>query len=194
MKTMLRYLGASVRVLLVMTVILGVAYPLTVWAVGQVAFHNKANGSMLEKDGSVVGSSLIGQMFEGPEWFHSRPSAADYDAMASGASNLAPSSDKLLAQVDKRRVKVSIENNVEPGDVPPDAVTASGSGLDPFISPEYARLQVSRVADTRGLDPAAVSTLVEEHTQGRTLGFLGEARVNVLELNLAVEQMSSSPG
>ena len=190
MNTLTRYLGAALRMLLVMTVILGVAYPLTVWAIGQVAFHDKANGSMLERDGSLVGSSLIGQTFEGPEWFQSRASAADYDAMASGASNLAPTSDKLLGQVEKRRATVAAENAVDPGDVPPDALTASGSGLDPYISPAYAQLQVERVADARGLDSASISALVEENTQGRTLGFLGEARVNVLELNLALEQMS----
>ena len=190
MTTMARYLVASLRMLLVMTIIIGIAYPLTVWAIGQVAFHDKANGSMLEKDGSVVGSSLIGQAFDGPEWFQGRPSADDYDAMASGASNLAPTSDKLLSQVEKRRATVSTDNTVDPGDVPPDAVTASGSGLDPHISPEYAQLQVARVADARGLDPTDLSRLVQQHTQGRTLGFLGEPRVNVLELNLALEQMS----
>ena len=115
MNTLTRYLGAALRMLLVMTVILGVAYPLAVWAIGQVAFHDKANGSMLERDGSLVGSSLIGQTFEGPDSFQSRASAAHYDAMASGASNLAPTSDKLLAQVEKRRATVAAENTVDPG-------------------------------------------------------------------------------
>jgi K+-transporting ATPase ATPase C chain len=190
MKTSVRYLGASLRLLLVMTVILGVAYPLTVWGIGQLAFNDSANGSMVELNGSPVGSSLIGQDFAGPEWFQGRPSAGDYDALASGASNLAATSGQLLSQVEQRRANASGDNSVEPSDVPPDALTASGSGLDPHISPQYAHLQVARVADARGMNPADVTALVDEYTQDRSLGFLGEPRVNVLELNLALEQLS----
>ncbi len=190
MKTSLRYVGASLRMLAVMTVIVGVAYPLTVWAIGQLAFNDSANGSMLEMDGSPVGSSLIGQDFVGAEWFQGRPSAGDYDALASGASNLAATSGQLLSQVEQRRANASGDNSVEPSEVPPDALTASGSGLDPHISPEYAHQQVARVADARDMDPADVTALVDEYTQGRVLGFLGEPRVNVLELNLALEQAS----
>ena len=190
MKTSLRYVGASLRMLAVMTVMVGVAYPLMVWAVGQLAFNDSANGSMLEVDGSPVGSSLIGQEFVGAEWFHGRPSAGDYDALASGASNLSATSGQLLSQVEQRRANASGDNSVEPSEVPPDALTASGSGLDPHISPAYAHQQVARVADARDMNPADVTALVDEYTQGRTLGFLGEPRVNVLELNLALEQAS----
>jgi K+-transporting ATPase ATPase C chain len=189
MTTVSRYLGASIRMLVVLTVVLGLAYPLAVWGIGQVAFRDGANGSLLERDGTVVGSSLIGQSFEGPEWFQARPSASGYDAMASGASNLAPTSDKLLAQVERRKAALFEDDGVGVGALPPDALTASGSGLDPHISPEYAQLQVDRVAQSRGLDRSAVANLVDEYTTGRTLGFLGEPRVNVVELNLALEQL-----
>ncbi len=189
----LRYFTVSVRTLLLMTIVLGVAYPLAVWGVGQVAFRSQANGSMVQQNGLAVGSSLIGQNFDGPEWFHSRPSAAGggYDAMSSGASNLGPTSPTLLRLVEKRRVQAAEENGVEPDRIPPEALTASGSGLDPHISPEYAALQVERVARVRGLDTDQVRTLVDQNTEGRVLGFLGEPRVNVLELNLALENLQN---
>jgi K+-transporting ATPase ATPase C chain len=176
-----------------MTLVLGVAYPLAVWGVGQVAFRAQANGSMVQYNGQPVGSSLIGQNFDGPEWFHPRPSAAGdgYDAMSSGASNLAPTSQKLLGLVESRRVQAAEENGIEPDLIPPEALTASGSGLDPHISPEYAALQAERVARARGLDTDQVRTLVDQNTQGRVLGFLGEPRVNVLELNLALENLQN---
>jgi len=185
-----RYFNAGARMLLVWTVVLGLAYPVAVWAIGQVAFNEQANGSMLELDGQEVGSSLIGQSFDGPEWFHGRPSTSDYDPLATGASNLAADSRQLLRQVEKRRAAVAAEDGVDPGDVPPDALTASGSAVDPHISSEYARLQVARVAAERGLEEAQVASLVDDHNQGRALGFLGAPRVNVLELNLALEQLS----
>lgn len=185
----LRLLLASFRTLVVLTVMLGVLYPAAVLVVGQVAFNKQANGSLIVSDGHTAGSSLIGQSFEGPEWFHPRPSAADYDPMASGASNLAPSSSQLLRQVEKRRAEASAANGVSAESVPPDALTASGSGLDPHISPEYALIQVARVADARTLTASDLEALVVEHTEGRPLGYLGDPRVNVLELNLALVEL-----
>lgn len=185
----LRLLLASFRTLVVLTVMLGVLYPAAVLVIGQVAFNKQANGSLIVSDGHTAGSSLIGQSFEGPEWFHPRPSAADYDPMASGASNLAPSSSQLLRQVEKRRAEASAANGVSAESVPPDALTASGSGLDPHISPESALMQVARVADARTLTASDVEALVAEHTEGRPLGYLGDPRVNVLELNLALVEL-----
>ncbi|KWX00347.1 hypothetical protein TH66_16125 [Carbonactinospora thermoautotrophica] len=181
---------AAVRALVVLTIVLGLLYPLLVTAIGQLAFRDQANGSRVSYQGRIVGSSLLGQGFTGPEWFHPRPSAADgYDASVSGGSNLGPANPELLRTVTERRAQVARENGVPESAVPADAVTASGSGLDPHISPEYAAIQVNRVARARGLDPARVAQLVRAHTQGRLLGFLGEPRVNVLELNLALEQL-----
>jgi K+-transporting ATPase ATPase C chain len=185
----LRYLLVALRSLLVLTVVLGLGYPLVVFGVGQLAFHDRANGSFLTVGGEKVGSRLFGQSFTGREWFLPRPSAAGdgYDAMSSSASNLGPNSPELLDLVEQRKVDAAQRDGVAPSDVPPDAVTASGSGLDPHISPAYAQQQVARVAEARGLDPATVQQLVDEHTDGRVLGFLGEPTVNVLELNLALQ-------
>lgn len=177
---------AALRLLVVMTVVLGVLYPASVWAVGQ-AFGGRPDGQLVRSGGQVVGSRLIGQDFTGKQWFHSRPSAVDWDGLGSAPSNLGPSSPDLLAEIAKRRAAVAKEEGVSPADVPPDALTTSGSGLDPYISPEYARLQVDRVARERGLEPAIVRRLVAGQEQGRRLGFLGEPTVNVLELNLAVQ-------
>ncbi|MDN4174954.1 potassium-transporting ATPase subunit KdpC [Nocardioides sp. SOB77] len=176
---------AALRMLLVLTLLLGVVYPVAVWAAGQ-AFGARAEGQPVEVDGAVVGSRLLGQQFEGDAWFHSRPSANDHDSLASAPSNLGPSSTDLLALIDERRATVAATEGVDEGDVPPDAVTASGSGLDPHISPAYAALQAPRVAEANGLELSVVADLVEEHTDGRSLGFLGEPGVNVLELNVAV--------
>jgi K+-transporting ATPase ATPase C chain len=184
--TMFRQALAGLRILLALTVVLGLAYPLLMTGVGQLVFPDQANGSLVRSGGRDVGSSLIGQEFRGAQWFHSRPSAASYDALASGGTNLGPSSPELLRSVQAARARIARENGVPPADVPPDAVTSSGSGLDPDISPAYADLQVERVARTNGLSEADVRRLVAEHTQGRVLGFLGEPRVNVLELNLAL--------
>ncbi len=183
---------AALRMLVVLTVVVGLAYPLLVTGLAQLAAGSRANGSLVKgPDGSVVGSSLIGQAFDGPEWFQPRPSAAGdgYDALASGASNYGPNSEDLLALVEERRAEVAAANGVDPSQVPPDALTASGSGLDPDISVEYADLQVARVAKARGLDDSEVQALVEENTAGRQLGFIGEPRVNVLMLNLALERL-----
>jgi K+-transporting ATPase ATPase C chain len=188
----LRQSWAGLKVLLAFTVVLGLAYPLVVTGISQVLFHGRANGSLIERDGDVVGSSLIGQTFEGAEWFHSRPSAAGdgYDPLATGGSNLGPESEELLALVEERRTAVAEEDVVEPADAPADALTASASGLDPHISPAYAHQQVDRVAEERNLDADEVRRLVDDHVRGRDLGFLGGERVNVLELNLALDELS----
>jgi K+-transporting ATPase ATPase C chain len=194
-----RSTGVAIRLTLLSTVVLGIAYPLAVFGVGQAAFHDQANGSMVtSSDGTVVGSSLIGQSFDGSggasaKWFQSRPSAAGekgYDANASSGSNLGPNNPDLLQAVRERREAVAKADGVPVSSVPADAVTASGSGLDPDISPEYAKQQVSRVASARGLSEATVRKLVDEHTESRQLGFLGEPVVNVLELNLALAKAS----
>jgi potassium-transporting ATPase KdpC subunit len=192
---------AALRILIVLTIALGVGYPVATWGVGQVLFHNKANGSPIELDGKVVGSRLIGQNFSGPQWFHPRPSLAGakgYSAGGdgqggSGGSNLGPSNPELVKTIEQRRKQVATENGVPESEVPADAVTASASGLDPDISPEYARIQINRVAKARGLAPARVRELVAEHTSGRQLGFLGAPYVNVLELNLDLARLSGGP-
>jgi K+-transporting ATPase ATPase C chain len=189
---MLLDLRRGLIALLAFTVLVGIAYPLVVTGVGQVAFRGAANGSMVQRDGRTVGSSLIGQAFDDPRYFWGRPSAAGdgYDPTASGASNLGPTSAKLDQRV-RQRLADLLEAN--PGttaaQVPSELVTASGSGLDPDISAAAADFQVNRVARARGLDPTAVARLVDQHTQGRTLGVLGEPRVNVLELNLALDRL-----
>jgi K+-transporting ATPase ATPase C chain len=186
---------AALRVLLVLTVVLGVLYPLAVTGVGQLLFRQQANGSLVSSGGHVVGSSLIGQNFTDakgnalPQWFQSRPSAAGadgYDPTSSSASNLGPSDPDLVKSIEARRAAAAALDGVAPASVPPDAITASGSGLDPEISPAYAYEQVARVAKARSLDPAKVRALVASLVQGRSLGFLGEATVDVLQLNLAL--------
>lgn len=196
-----RQTWAGLRVLLGFTVLLGIIYPLAVTGVGQLVFPWQANGSLLTSagthatsptDASVIGSALIGQGFEGPEWFHPRPSNAGdgYDTLASAGSNLGPNNPDLLATVAERRQAVAEEEDVDPALVPADALTASGSGLDPDISPAYARLQVARIAEARGLPADAVAALVADSARGRTLRVLGEPRVNVLRLNLALATMN----
>ena len=190
-----RQLPAAIGMLIIFTVLTGVVYPLVVTAIGQVAFNDKAEGSLVEVDGEVVGSKLIGQLFTAPEYFHPRPSAAGdgYDASASSGSNLGPSNPDFLATIEERVAAYRDENGLsEDTRVPVDAVTASASGLDPHISVANAELQAARVAETRGLDVDAVLELVDEHTSGRALGFLGEEAVNVLELNIGLD--SAFPG
>ncbi|MCZ2836769.1 potassium-transporting ATPase subunit KdpC [Modestobacter sp. VKM Ac-2985] len=195
-----RQLVAAVRALLVATVVLGLAYPLLMTGVAQLIAPARADGSLASVDGSVVGSSLIGQSFTDEdgdplsEYFQSRPSALDYDGAASGGSNLGPNSDELVAAVGERRADVAAFNGVSESEVPADAVTASGSGLDPDISPEYAAIQVSRVAEARGVPVDDVQALVDEHTDGRDLGFIGAPHVRVLELNLALDQRLGASG
>jgi len=206
----LRQYVAALRALLVLTVILGLAYPLAMTGLAQVAFRDNADGSLVTRAGKTVGSDLIGQAFTrpvlengqpkkdadgnpiveaNPMYFQSRPSAAGtgYDPLSTSASNLGPENKDLIAAIKERRATTAKLDGVEPQQVAPDALLASGSGLDPHISPAYAAQQVSRVARERGLDVAKVRALVTDYTQGRTLGFLGEPRVNVLELNLALD-------
>jgi K+-transporting ATPase ATPase C chain len=177
--------------LLVMTALVGLAYPLALTGFAQVAFPGHADGSIIEKDGKEVGSTLIGQSFDGkPEYFQSRPSAAGdgYDPLASSASNLGPENEDLIAAIEERRQGAAQLDGTDPDKVAPDALLASGSGLDPHISPAYADQQVARVARERGLEESQVQDLVDKYTDGRILGFLGEPAVNVLLLNLALDE------
>jgi K+-transporting ATPase ATPase C chain len=189
----LRQLRPALLAVAAFTVLTGVAYPLAVTAVGQVAFADEADGSLIRRNGVVVGSELLGQPFADRAYFWPRPSAAGagYDGAASSGSNLAPSSPDLLASVAERAAAYRGANGL-PADalVPVDAVTASASGLDPHISVANARLQARRVAAERGLDPEFVLALVERHTDDRPLGFLGDAGVRVLPLNLALDELA----
>lgn len=193
-----RTAAVALRAMAAFTVILGVGYTLVVTGIGQLAFSAQANGSIVSNsEGAPVGSSLIGQGFTDedgvalPAYFQSRPSAAGagYDAGASSGSNWGPENVDLIAAVEERRLAIAELEGVEFSEIPADALTASSSGLDPHISPEYALLQSDRVAEVRGLDQDAVRELVESRIQSRDLGFLGEPRVNVLELNMALDQL-----
>jgi len=192
---MKRNLLIALRMTILTLLVTGVAYPLAITGVAQLAFPQAADGSLVVRDGRVVGSSLIGQRFESDRYFHSRPSAAGqdgYDAAASSASNLGPTNRALFEDVSGRVDEVlASEPGSTRGEIPVDLVTTSGSGLDPDISPDAARLQIARVAQVRGLDEATVTDLVERSIRTRQLGVLGEARVNVLELNLALDALSS---
>ena len=187
----------SLRPALVMTllfaVLLGLAYPLALTGVGQALFPGQANGSLVEENGKVIGSTVVGQAFTSERYFNTRPSAAGkgYDGLASSGSNLGPTSQALADRVKGDVAKLS---ETAPGaNVPPDLVTTSASGLDPDISPEAAFYQVDRVAKARGLDPAAVRGLVERSVEGPILGFLGEPRVNVFELNRRLDAFGAKP-
>lgn len=173
---------------LVMTAVTGIAYPLAVTGLAAAAFPSQAGGSLIERDGEPVGSALIGQGFESPAYFHGRPSATSHDAATSGATNLAPSSRALVEAVAARVAAERRANPQETGPVPADLVTASASGLDPHISPAAAAWQVGRVAARRGVPAGAVRALVSAHTEGRVFGVLGERRVSVLRLNLALDE------
>jgi len=192
---MRRQLLPALRTLAVLTVICGVIFPLLVTAVAQLAFADKADGSLVhDAKGQVIGSSLIGQAFDGDQWFHGRPSSAGdgYDPTASSSSNLGPTNPDLLKAVADRAKAYRAENGLpSSAKVPVDAITGSGSGLDPQISVANARLQAPRVAKARGLSVAEVNGLIDDHTEGRSLGFLGEPGVDVLRLNLAIAKASA---
>lgn len=185
----------ALRMLLVFTAITGIAYPLLITGVAQAAFPHQADGSTVTRNGHVAGSGLLGQNFDlpgkdakpDPKWFQPRPSTGGYDPTVSGASNLGPNDPGLIKTIKQRKAAVAAFDGVPQAAVPADAVTASGSGLDPEISPAYARLQEARVAKARGITRAQVAALVDEYEKGRDLGVLGEARVNVLRLNLALD-------
>ena len=188
---MRRQLLPALRMVLVMTVLTGVLYPLLVTGIAQGLFTGRANGSVLRRDGQIVGSSLQGQLFTEDRYFHTRPSAAGdgYDAGATSGSNAGPTNEEFLAEVRKRVANYHETNGLPPdAPVPVDAVTASGSGLDPHITPANADLQVARVAQARGADEQRVRALVAEHTSGSTWGILGEDAINVVELNLALDE------
>lgn len=195
-----RQLGAAVRAVAVATLVLGIGYPLATTGVAQLIAPARADGSLVEADGEAVGSALLGQAFTDEDgdplaqYFQSRPSASGYDALASGGSNLGPNSEELAGLVEERRLAVAELEGVDVEDVPADAVTASASGLDPDISPEYAAIQVDRVAEARGVPADAVRDLVAQHTAGRDLGFVGAPHVRVLELNLALDQELGQAG
>lgn len=189
MKSFTRQLAPAALAVLVFTVLCGVVYPLAVTAVAQVAFGHRADGSLVEVDGVVVGSELLGQSFLAPEYFHPRPSAAGYDATASGGSNLGPTNPALAAAVADRVAAYRAENSLAAEvAVPVDAVTASASGLDPHISLANARLQAPRVAAARDLPLSTVLELIERSTDDRPLGILGDPGVHVLRLNLALAE------
>jgi len=181
----------ALKMVILLTILTGLVYPGVVTGICQVLFPSKANGSLIVRNGKGVGSELIGQNFTKPEYFHPRPSAAGsdgYDASASGGSNLGPTSQKLMDRVKGSVEKLKSDNAFQSGAVPADLVTASASGLDPHLSPASARYQTARVAAARRVSADALSQLIEKHTEGRDLGVLGEARVNVLLLNLALDE------
>lgn len=189
---MLKHIRPALVLLALFTVLTGLVYPLAIAGAGQALFREEAEGSAIVRDGKVLGSRLIGQQFTRPEYFWGRPSAAGkgYDARASAGSNLGPSSQALAD-----RITAEAERYGQPaGEIPADLLTASASGLDPHISPAAARFQISRVSAARGIPVDAVAKLVEDHVETPSLGFLGEPRVNVLELNLALDDfMRTSP-
>lgn len=196
-KILMKELKSAVLATLMLAILLCGIYPLVVWGLAQVVFPRQANGSLINSNGRVIGSSLIGQAFSGANYFHPRPSAAGadgYDAASSGGSNLGPLAQKLMDQVSARVAAYRAANQVPPGTaVPADAVTASASGLDPHISVANAAMQAARVARARGIPENELSKIVRQVTEGPDLGFLGEPGVNVLRLNLALDALKGTP-
>jgi K+-transporting ATPase ATPase C chain len=191
---MLTEIRRGVLFTIVTMVLFGGVYHAGLWAVGQVAFPAQAEGSLMRRDdGSVIGSGLVGQAFTRPEYFHPRPSAVDYNAASTGGSNFGPSNPEHLDLVQERLAAVIARESVAASQVPSEMITASGGGLDPHIPPAAAYLQAGRVAAARRVDLNRVRTLIETHTEPPTFGFLGRARVNVLELNLALDQTLARP-
>lgn len=184
----MKHMTTSLRLLGFFTLVLGLAYPILMTAAARMIFPREARGSLIELKGRAVGSVLVGQAFTNPRHFWSRPSAAAYNPLPSGGSNLSPAATELKKQVEERRTRLKAAHPEQPGEPPSDLLFASGSGLDPHISPEAARYQVSRVARERKIDPGIVDKLVEENTEDRQFGVLGEPRVNVLKLNLALDR------
>jgi potassium-transporting ATPase KdpC subunit len=190
----MREFWISIKMTIVLTLLLGIIYPVAMALVGHVLFSHQADGSLITKNGAVVGSELIGQNFSSTAYFHSRPSAAGnngYDATSSSGSNLGPTNKTLIDTVRKRLKDIAESENVSASKVPIDLVTASGSGLDPDISPAAADLQVDRVAKARGMTVETVSQLVQENTSGRWIGLFGESGVNVLKLNLTLDNLKA---
>ncbi|HKN81582.1 MAG TPA: potassium-transporting ATPase subunit KdpC [Actinomycetota bacterium] len=190
---MIRQVFRALRAVVVLGLLTGLVYPLVITGVAQLVMQDKADGSLVRVNGQVVGSSSIGQVWDGEEWFHGRPSAIDYDASTSSGSNLGPNSQDLSDLIAERADSIlELEGPYKQGltiaDIPADLLTASASGLDPHISVAAAELQAPRIAQVRGLSLEQVRALIDDHTEGPTLGFLGEERVNVLELNLALSQ------
>jgi K+-transporting ATPase ATPase C chain len=190
---MIRNIARATLAVVVLAVLTGLVYPLAMTGIAQVAFAGKADGSIVTVDGSAVGSSLIGQQWTGPQWFYGRPSTVDDDASTSSGSNLGPLSRALADAIEERAKRIlSVEGAYQPGlttkQIPVDLLTASSSGLDPDISSAAAAFQAPRIAAVRHLPLSAVLSLIHAHTTGRTLGFIGEPRVNVLELNLALQR------
>jgi K+-transporting ATPase ATPase C chain len=186
---MLKELKTAILITFILTIITGILYPLAITGIAQTIFHKQANGSLIERDGKVVGSEIIGQNFTKPEYFHPRPSQNSYDAANSGGSNLGPTNPALADRLKKDAETFRKDNPDYTGPIPADAITASGSGLDPEISPANALAQAARVAKARGSSTDAMQSLVVVNTQQRNLGVLGEPRVNVLKLNMALDQI-----
>jgi K+-transporting ATPase ATPase C chain len=186
---MFKELRTGILITLVFTVLTGLIYPVVLTGIAQVIFPRQANGSLIERNGKVLGSELIGQNFTRPEYFHPRPSSAGngYDATASGGSNLGPTNPALAERLNKNAAAFRKENPTFTGNIPADAITASGSGLDPEISPANAQAQAARVAAARGVPPDGIQALISEYTKNRTLGIFGEPRTNVLRLNMALD-------
>ncbi len=186
----MKQLMIAIKATILLTVLIGLVYPLAVTGLAQILFPHTANGSLVVVNGKTVGSELIGQSFTSPKYFHGRPSAAGngYDGLSSGGSNYGPTNQHLVDRVSDDVKKFRSENPSYTGPLPSDLLTASGSGLDPDISPASAEVQVARVAAARGMSPDSVRQLVAAHTEGRQYGLFGEPRVNVLELNLALDQ------